>query len=778
MNFGLHTFQIVPEISFWLFGRTTGFTFIVVSSLLCFCKLYVCFLSSASASKQKHHRYFNKLSLQSLPQFRIPIKTLLFTFLWFCLNIEPINAQKQDTLQSINIEFITDQLENIAQSSDLNLDYSDLIDDYLYYSKNPININGTNIHILRDIYLINDIQLNNLNLYINQFGQLYSIYELASINGFDEKTVKKLQPFIKIESVSEAKKYSSKDLFNYGRHQLLLRYDQVLETRKGFSIPSDSAIHNPGSVYLGNPQHYYLRYLFNFKNKFRFGITMDKDAGEVLFKGKLSDSIKELIGTKVSNGYDFISAFAYAENLSIIKKIIIGDYHLEFGQGLTLWSGLAFGKSSEAVQMKKFGRGIRPNTSANENRFFRGIATTIGWKGISFTPFYSTNDVDGNIVPLVYSEQDGVSSIIETGMHRTINELFDKNTINITTYGAHASYQHRIFEIGLTAYNTILNKPLTISDELYKQFNFQGTEVTNYGTDMSLNLKNVNFFGEFSGSSAGGLAGITGINTFLDDRFFLTMVYHKYGKEYQNLYSNPFAESSAIANETGMYLGFKALIHKHLSISGYIDHYNFPWLKYRVSSPSIGRDYLTQINFTASNNVIAYFRYRYKNKQENFKKDYSYLPVISNIDRHELRFFISYNISADIIFKNRIDMVIYKNSYSEKEYGYLIYQDILYRPASFPLEATFRYSLFSTDGYNSRIYTYENDVLYAFSVPSYFNKGQRWYLMLKWKIAPQVSMWLRFARTTYFNQNTIGSGNDLIDGNTKSEVKIEVKVKL
>ena len=705
-------------------------------------------------------------------------KASIIIIVCLCFSYADINAQEADTLQPINVEFITDQLENIAQSSDINLDYSDLIDDYLYYAKHPVNINSSDVDVLRDIYLINDIQLNNLKLYINQFGRLYSIYELTSIVGFDEETVKNLQPFIMIGDVSAAKKYTVNQLFNYGRHQLLLRYDQILETRKGFNLPSDSAINHPGSVYLGNPQHYYLRYSFNFKNKLRFGITMDKDAGEVMFKGKLSDSLKQLIGNKISNGYDFLSAFAYAEDIGIIKKVVVGDYHLEFGQGLTLWSGLTFGKSAEAVLVKKFGRGIRPNTSANENRFFRGAAATISWQNISFTPFYSSNNVDGNIVPLIYNEQDGATSIIETGMHRTINELLDKNTINITAFGGNIAYRHNKFTSGVTAYKTVLNKPLVISDELYKQFNFQGTEVTNYGADMAYNLKNVNFFGEFAGSSIGGLAGIIGINTFLDERFFLTILYHNYGKKYQNLYSNPFTESSAIANEAGLYLGFKALVHKHFSISGYIDHFNYPWLKYRVSSPSSGCDYLTQININPSNDVIAYIRYRYKNKQENFKEDYNYMPQISDVDRHELRFFVSYNVWENVTFKNRIDMVIYKNTFTDTEKGYLIYQDILYRPYSFPLEATFRYSLFATDGYNSRIYTYENDVLYAFSVPSYFNNGQRWYLMLKWKIIPQVSMWLRYARTTYFNQTTVGSGNDLINGNTKSEVKIEVKIRL
>ncbi|MFK5856452.1 MAG: hypothetical protein QM503_10005 [Bacteroidota bacterium] len=698
--------------------------------------------------------------------------------LWIYFPTTTTFAQEADTTQPINIEFITDQLENMAQSTDINLDYSDLIDDYLYYSKNPININGPDVYILRDLYMINDIQLNNLKLYIKQYGQIYSIFELTSIVGFDEETIKKLQPFIVIEPVTKAQKYKVKELFKYGRHQLLLRADQILETRKGFTLPSDSAIDHPASVYLGNQQHYYMRYSFSFKNKLRIGITMDKDAGEVMFKGNLSDSLKQLIGDKVGNGYDFISAFAYAEDIGIIKKIVVGDYHLEFGQGLTLWSGLAFGKSAEAVQMKKYGRGIRPNTSANENRYFRGVATTIAFKSIEFTPFYSSNNIDGNIIPLIYNEQEGTSSLIETGMHRTINELLDKNTINITTFGGHIAYQHTTFNIGFTAYQTILNKPLVISDELYKQFNFQGTEVTNYGVDAAYNLENLNFFGEFSSSSSGGLAGIAGINTFLDDRFFLTMVYHNYGKKYQNLYSNPYAESSAIANESGVYFGFKALVHKNLSISGYIDHYQFPWLKYRITSPSLGRDYLTQINFSSAKNTSAYLRYRFKNKQENYKEEYSYMPLIGEIERHELRFFIAYNISSNIIFKNRIDVVIFKNDYSKQEHGYLIYQDILYRPQIFPVEATFRYSLFSTDGYNSRIYTYENDVLYAFSIPSYFDKGQRWYVMLKWKITPNITSWIRYARTTYFNKNIIGSGNDLIDGKHKSEVKIEIRIKI
>jgi hypothetical protein len=108
----------------------------------------------------------------------------------------------------------------------------------------------------------------------------------------------------------------------------------------------------------------------------------------------------------------------------------------------------------------------------------------------------------------------------------------------------------------------------------------------------------------------------------------------------------------------------------------------------------------------------------------------------------------------------------------------MLYQDILFRPEKFPVEFTFRYALFGTDGYDSRIYTYENDVLYAFSIPSFFGDGQRIYLMAKWKLTGRVNFWFRLARTTYFNKTTISSGADEIIGRYKTEVKAEVKIKL
>lgn len=701
---------------------------------------------------------------------------LILALLSFCPTLFLL-GQEKDSLQISGIEFITDQLENIAQTTDRNLDYSDLLDEYLFYYSNPLNLNGEEIYKLVELHLLNDVQLSSLKAYLSKYKQLYSIYELKNIPGFDHQTITNLIPFVTITSVKERISVKPKNLFKYGKHQLILRYNQVLEPSTGFMAPKDSAIERPGSIYLGSPQAFYTRYAFNYQNRFRFGFTLDKDAGEVVFKNQLPDSVKRLVSDKVDVFSDFFSAHVFVSDLGFLKSAVIGDYHLEFGQGLTLWSGLAFGKSAEAVQLKRFGKGIRPNTSANENRFFRGGAASFGWKGLTLIGFYSYNNVDASLSSTNLVEEESISSLLETGKHRTINELLAKDAIQIKAYGGRIAYKYKSLDFGVTAFQTKLSASIQSSEQLYKLFYFENNELTNFGADLNLSFRKVNVFGEFSGSSPGGFAGLAGVNAYLHDRFVLTVLYHNYAKDYHNLYANPYAVSSSLANEKGLYFGFRALIAKNLSMSGYADHFEFPWLRYGTDSPSIGKDYLLQLNYSISTDVEMYLRYRYRFQQENFSAAYDYVPRIANVYRNEVRFFLSYTVFQSLTFKNRIDYILFKKEFEEQESGYLIYQDILYRPPKFPLEISFRYALFDTKGYDSRIYAYENDVLYAFSVPSYFDRGQRFYLMIRYKALKNLNVWFRIARTKFENRLTVGSGSDEIKGNVKTEIKMQVQLK-
>ena len=694
---------------------------------------------------------------------------IILVLLAFTLQAE---AGISDTLQSNTTDQINNQLENMAENTDLQLDFSDLTGDYLYYSTHTININGNQSDKLLQLHLINEYQFISIQNYIRQNGPILSKYELQFIPGLDRYTLSQLLPFINTTPPSKSGHLSLRKALKSGQHQIILRYQQQIEKPSAYKTPPDSAFEHPGSTYLGPPEKLYLRYGFNASERIRFGITAEKDAGEIFPFSPVGDSVLQLLHGKKPGFPDFLSAFAYVSGIGILKTAIIGDYHLEFGQGLTLWSGLTFGKSSAACNVKYFGRGIRPNTSVNENRFFHGAAATLGYKDVDITLFYSNQKADGNLLPPDSVGKESISSIQESGNHRTINELLDKNALRIRAYGLHVSYKHQHYSVGATYYKTLFNPPLKSGNKPYQRFYFQGNQLQNIGIDFNYSFQKIMVYGEMAGNPGKNVSAIVGIDTYLNDRLRFSLFYRNISRSYQVLFASPFIENSRVNNERGIYLGMVALLAKNIQLSAYADYYSFPWLKYRVNAPSTGKAFLVQLNYDLLPKLSMYFRFRYKEKQENVSSDYGHTDILGTTNDFSYRYFITYSIFDFLQLKNRLEYVLYKNE-GIREKGVLFYQDLLYRPASFPLEFSFRYALFDTDGWESRIYAYENDVLYAFSIPPYYGKGERIYLMLRWKPAKRMSLWLRFARTTWFDRTEIGSGPNLISGNHKTEIKMQ-----
>jgi hypothetical protein len=86
-----------------------------------------------------------------------------------------------------------------------------------------------------------------------------------------------------------------------------------------------------------------------------------------------------------------------------------------------------------------------------------------------------------------------------------------------------------------------------------------------------------------------------------------------------------------------------------------------------------------------------------------------------------------------------------------------------------------RWQYFETDGYNSRLYAYENDVLYSYSIPVFFDKGCRYYFTVNCDLTKKLSCWFRWAQTVYRDKDLVGSGPDEISGSRKTEVKVQFR---
>ncbi|PKP53310.1 MAG: hypothetical protein CVT92_04685 [Bacteroidetes bacterium HGW-Bacteroidetes-1] len=689
-------------------------------------------------------------------------------------------GQSADSLNRSLTEQIATQIERIAETLDETLDYTDLLDSYYYYSENKINLNSNDVEELRNMYLISAFQLEKLRLYLKQYGAMLSVYELPLVEGFDEQTIALLLPIITVSEQSRSAGMNPKNVLKWGRHQLLVRMERSLDEQEGYKPIDDSALWaKPNSRYLGSPEKFYARYAFNYRNKVRAGLTMEKDAGEVFFANNVNDSLQKLAGDKIRNGFDFMSAHVYISDIGFVKALALGDYHLAFGQGLTLWSGLAFGKSTEPSSVMKYGLGIKPNTSVNESYFLRGGAVTFGWKNIELTTFYSHKNLDANVdlTDSVSNEIYTITSLQETGLHRTVNELSKKGTISQTLMGGRLAFRSKRLELGYTLHQTRLNAILMPRIYPYNQFRFQNDALINQGVDFRLVYPSVIFFGEMSRSDNGGMAGIAGFTAQPAGFVSVTIAYRNYQRDYQNLFSNAFSESTLTNNETGIYAGISAGLAPGWKLSAYADYFTFPWLRFATDAPSYGYDYYAQLDHRISRTSSMYLRFRTKRKMTNDNDPWNSIDPLVNYTKNTLRFHINYSVSESFSFKNRAELISYDQQSQDESYGFVIYHDILFRPTSKPFELTFRYAVFDTDTYGSRVYMYENDVLYAFSIPAFYQKGTRMYLLFKLKAHKNLDVWARIAQTWYSDRNTIGSGLDLIEGNTKTDLKLQFRWK-
>ena len=664
-------------------------------------------------------------------------------------------------------EQLISKIENLAERSEEELDFSDLLEGLYFLLEQPLSLNNAGYDELSRLFFLSEFQIQKLIGYRNTYGDFLSIYELQAVEGFDRETISLMIPFITLEPAEKRHPLRIGDALKYGRSDLFLRYGRIPEKQAGYDdLPDSVKLEKPNAYYLGSPGSMYLRYGYRYFDKLRLGITADKDAGEEFFSGSQP------------HGFDFYSAFASISDLGVIKELVIGDYHAEFGQGLTLWSGLAFGKSSDAVSVVRNRQGIRPNTSANENLFLRGSAATANLGNFRITGFFSSKKIDGNIGDrdTVNQEMLFVTSLQQTGYHRTNSEIEDKHTTCEQLFGGHAEFRKNRLMIGATAYKTSLDPELQHDDDLYQQFNFEGKHNLNYGMDFNYLAGRFNFFGEASGSENGGRAFVVGTQALLHPRVSLAMLYRDYGLKYQNLYSNAFGEGSRNQGESGFYSGVRLEIHRYWSFYGYADFFTFPWIRYRIDQPSTGNEYMGQLNFFPSRDLEIYFRYRTEQKAQNFDSG-NEMPVVGDISRHNYRLNLVMAVSPAVLLKNRVEINRYSIDKGKSSNGFLIYQDVLFKPENLPWNLSLRYAVFDSDDYNSRIYAYENDVLYAFSIPAYYYRGSRFYVLFKYEPADFIDLWFRFAQTFYSNQNTIGSGLTEIDGNTKSEIKIQLRLK-
>jgi hypothetical protein len=679
-----------------------------------------------------------------LGQF-IPITMKILCILFFLLYGFNSLAQEDEKVRDI--------MESLAENSTEDEDLSELTERLTFFRKHPINLNKTSAGELKSLIFLSAAQIGNFFSYLRVNAKLLDVLELQAVPGFDIETINRLLPFVTVKSSEDYERLKAKNLFSAGSNDLILRYVSLIQEQKGFKDL-------PGSRYLGTPEKLLLRYRYNFSDILSAALVMEKDAGESLFNKSM--------------GMDHFSAHLAFFKLGKLKKLVLGDYSLQFGQGLTLWSGFAFGKGPDVTSVAAKDVGLKPYTSANESSFFRGAAGTIDLgRNINFSPFISFRKLDASLKAM----PDGSFTLLNigiSGLHRTQTELKNQRSLEQWVYGGALQYITDNLNIGMLAYHSSYQHQFITGTQLYNRYAFTGKHLTNTGLHYNYTLRNIYFYGELAHSLGTGWAMVNGAMATLSPKLSAVLLHRSYDKDYHNFFSKAVGEATETSNEHGLYAGLNYTPLKSLTWSVYGDYFKFPWLRYRVDTGSAGYELLSQLAYTKAKIFRAVLRFKREQKQQNPDAG-STFQDLEKVLKQSCRLEWNWKPDRKFNFQQRTEITQYQKGIKKMESGFLIYQDVNYAPMSSRISANVRLAYFNIPSFNSRIYAYEDDVLYGSGSGIYSGKGIRTFLNLRCRLIKRMDIWTRYAIYIYRKVETVGSGLDEIEGHEKAEVKVQLR---
>ena len=588
------------------------------------------------------------------------------------------------------------------------VDYEQLQTDLYTLHESPIDLNNTSDEELTQLYFLSPQQIDAILAYAYRHP-FESLYELRLIPELADYEIRDLLPFVYInraalnsETINTDALYA-KEIFAKAHHELLTRIDaRNIEAYEGT-----------------DPIYTQFRYRFDFRRRVTFGVQLRRPAGG--FARDLQ-----------------YGAYLQLNNITPhLHTLVAGNFQASFGQGLVLAPVFHSGKSMYVTSVGQQREGLRYYSSV-DGEGLHGAGATLRWE------WNKTTRLD---VSALYSMRHANDS--------TWHHLL----------GANLTLRHKKLQVELTAIENLWSDSIhPYTNAKYNRHYFRGRNQAVIGASFRYNHGWFDMFGEVATAQNHQITNdqspITkshwGFGTIIGSRFYptngisLLALYRYYSPYFDNALGYAFSETSRLGDENGGYLGFDITRLRNWRFIGYGDIFYFSGYKYGLgdATRTLGYDAMAEIQYSWSKHPSfqgwdgGRLSLRLRARQ---KGDATY-STRAQFDWAQGSWSLRTTAEANII-PSKLSTLN-----SQLTYGFTIFQDVSY---SLPLREgrglglRLRLQGFDAREWANRIYTYEHDVLYAYSIPAVYGLGGRAYLCLRWQIIPQLALYFRASETVY-----------------------------
>ena len=610
--------------------------------------------------------------------------------------------------------------------------------------ENPININTATREELEQIPFLTAKDVEDISEYIYRYGAMKSLGELAMISGLDYYK-RRLMSYFTYAGEEEKRTFPSfKNIAKYGKHKVIGTMKIPFYMRKG-----------DRKGYMGYQFKHSVRYDFTYGDYVRFGLLGAQDAGEPFFAGANG------------KGYDFYSFYFVMKKLGRLKTLALGRYRARFGMGLVINNNYGFGKLSTLSSLGRGGSNIRAHSSRSDANYLQGAAATVNVaKGLDVSAFVSYRKFDATL-----NEGDStIATILSSGYHRTETEMAKKNNSSHVLAGGNVDYRKSGFYVGLTGVYVSLDKELKPkTDAVYRRIYAHGKQFYNVGVNYGYTGHRISFSGETATGGCNAVATINSLCLSLTDNMDVLALQRFYSFNYYSLFAESFSSGGSVQNESGVYLGVKWKPMPELNLLAYTDFAYFAWPKYQASNSSRAFDNLLQVSYVRGALALS-ARYRLKMREYDNDDEGGLTYKYEHRGRLSAAYgggMLSGKTQADIAYARHTD----------GSFGWMLSQNVNLRLDKI-LCATAAFGYFDTDGYDSRVYSYERGMLYSFNVPAFYGNGLRFALLVSSDFSDKVTVTAKLGSTKYFDRDKIGSGYQQVDGSVMTDVELQLNMTL
>lgn len=500
---------------------------------------------------------------------------------------------------------------------------------------------------------------------------------------------------------------------------------------------------------------------------------------------------------------------------------IAGDYSISHSHGLLFARGGMRTSTRNLTRFGGTGTTISPYRSASPGSFLRGIVSEYRvseYEGLKVLGFYSKRYLSATGREL-WSESEGVGEAdvefggegLSRGMEkvyflpgfwisrRTNNEEDRYRNLGMETVGGIINSSHSFHDLrmslSIAGVRHRFDHFIERRSRLHNTYDFSGRSLYQVSVSVSTVYDKWHYSGEVSRSwsdlsenlpvsNYALVHGITGSGRVVSGGVWQ----RRYGEGYHTIYGNGMGTFGGTSNEYGIGAWVNMSVVWGLRVRLYADRYGSFGARSGSDVGAMGWERGVAVDWRRGRMMQA--------RAEGFYRGDEVSVVVRDDvgrDRRELQDRERGTVRGSVrvepglgwMWQSRLEVQSWGVG-ARSGFGIGFVQGVRYRvgvvgsvlPFIRELDVYAQHTLFSTDSHNSRIFTYEYDMLRSIRIPSFSGEGSRSYIMLHANIVGKTVIRIKYGRTHYFDRYEVGTGHDATKGATRNDLHFQVVLQI